>query len=174
MGAGVSLTVAQLAPERVRGLVLSRPAWLDAPMPPNLAIFPVVAGLIRTYGAQRGLRASRRSTHTSNYWPQRQMLPRPCADNLPTRVRRRRSPSWSACRHDAPAGSQAGWAGIRAPTLILANRTDPPHPFEYGELLAATLPNAELVEITSKSVDKALHVRQAREAIAGFLGKTTW
>ena len=36
------------------------------------------------------------------------------------------------------------------------------------------LPNAEIVELTSKSVDKALHVRQAREAIAGFLEQFAW
>src|SRR5690606_31263385 len=36
MGAGVALNVALRHPQRLQGLILSRPAWLDRPLPPNL------------------------------------------------------------------------------------------------------------------------------------------
>jgi pimeloyl-ACP methyl ester carboxylesterase len=36
MGAGIAAAFALRAPKRVRALVLARPAWLDAPNPPNL------------------------------------------------------------------------------------------------------------------------------------------
>ena len=55
MGAAVALMLTLRFPARVRGLVLSRPAWLDQPMPPNSAVFPLIAQLIRQYGAARGL-----------------------------------------------------------------------------------------------------------------------
>src|SRR5437868_987747 len=43
MGAAIALNFAARYPGRVLGLVLSRPAWLDRPMPDNLAIFPEIA-----------------------------------------------------------------------------------------------------------------------------------
>ena len=55
MGAAVALMLTLRRPERVRGLVLSRPAWLDAPLPPNAALYPVIARLIREHGAAQGL-----------------------------------------------------------------------------------------------------------------------
>ena len=171
MGAGVSLTIAQLAPARVRGLVLSRPAWLDAPQPPNLAIFPVVASLIRTYGAQEGLaRFQRSETYAALLVTAPDVAASLCGQFTHPRAKETVA-KLERLPDDAPAGSRGDWASIRVPTLVLANRTDPPHPFEYGELLAATLPNAELVELTSKSVDKALHIRQARAALVAFLGQ---
>jgi pimeloyl-ACP methyl ester carboxylesterase len=171
MGAGVSLTIAQLAPERVRGLVLSRPAWLDAAQPPNLAVFSVVAGLIRTYGAQEGLvRFQQSETYADLLATAPDVAASLCGQFTHPRAeetvaRLERLPA------DAPAGSRKDWANMREPALVLANRTDPLHPFEYGELLTTTLPNAELVEIPSKSVDKVLHIRQARAAIDRFLGQ---
>src|SRR5947209_7539475 len=55
MGAAVALNFALRFPERLLGLVLSRPAWLDGPMPGNVAIYGEIAGLIREHGARRGL-----------------------------------------------------------------------------------------------------------------------
>src|SRR5262249_11354645 len=52
MGAAVALNVAVRYPERVDGLVLSRPAWLDGPMPPeNVARYAAIARLLRRVGA---------------------------------------------------------------------------------------------------------------------------
>ena len=54
MGAAIALILTLRFPARVRGLILSRPAWLDQPMPPNSALYPVIAQLIREYGARSG------------------------------------------------------------------------------------------------------------------------
>src|ERR1700728_1370117 len=43
MGAGIALAFGLRHGERVRGLVLSRPAWLDRPSPPNLDFAPLIA-----------------------------------------------------------------------------------------------------------------------------------
>ena len=151
MGAGVSLTVAQLAPERVRGLVLSRPAWLDAPMPPNGAVFPVVAGLIRAYGA-RGCafpddQTIRRTIgHSAGCCRVlvRTIYPPACGGDG-------RQAGTPASRR---AGSREGWAGIRVPTLILANQTDPPHPFRVRHSAGYDAAQRRIVEYTSKSGTK--------------------
>jgi pimeloyl-ACP methyl ester carboxylesterase len=46
MGAGVALTLMTLAPDRVDGLLLIRPAWVDEPGPENLAAFKVLGDLL--------------------------------------------------------------------------------------------------------------------------------
>ena len=52
MGAGVALNVAVRYPQRVAALVLSRPAWLDGPMPPeNVARYAIIARLLRAVAA---------------------------------------------------------------------------------------------------------------------------
>ena len=53
MGAALALHFTLRWPERVAGLVLSRPAWLEAPCPWNTRIFTLVSGLIRKHGAAR-------------------------------------------------------------------------------------------------------------------------
>src|SRR6266513_1484379 len=42
MGAGIALNFALGFPERLLGLVLSRPAWLDAPNPWNVNMFSLI------------------------------------------------------------------------------------------------------------------------------------
>src|ERR687898_3628188 len=54
MGAGVALNLALRYPQRVVGLVLSRPAWLDSPRPENLKAYPMIARLLREHGAKLG------------------------------------------------------------------------------------------------------------------------
>jgi pimeloyl-ACP methyl ester carboxylesterase len=54
MGAGMALNFAVRYPDRTRALILSRASWLTESLPPNLAIFPKIAGLIREHGAPRG------------------------------------------------------------------------------------------------------------------------
>ena len=55
------------------------------------------------------------------------------------------------------------------PTLVLINGSDPMHPAEYGERLAAGIPGSRLVEIVSKEKGPALHVFEARKAIESFV-----
>src|SRR4051812_41187942 len=54
MGAATALNFTLRFSERVRGLVLSRPAWTDRPHPWNVHIFTLIASLIREYGPARG------------------------------------------------------------------------------------------------------------------------
>ena len=61
MGAGVTLNLAIRYPERLAALALIRPAWLDRPIPPHLAAYPLMAGLLRAHGAAGGLTRFERS-----------------------------------------------------------------------------------------------------------------
>jgi pimeloyl-ACP methyl ester carboxylesterase len=50
MGAAVALNFALRYPQRMLGLVLVRPAWLNEPLPANLQAYPRIAQLIRQHG----------------------------------------------------------------------------------------------------------------------------
>ena len=57
---------------------------------------------------------------------------------------------------------------MRAPTLVLGNRPDPVHPFDYAEALARAIPGAELREITSKSVSVSQHGADVQRCLDAF------
>jgi pimeloyl-ACP methyl ester carboxylesterase len=69
---------------------------------------------------------------------------------------------------DTPTPDRTQWKLIRVPTLVLASRHDPIHPFAYGETLAREIPGAELKEITAKSVSIPQHGADVQRAIETF------
>ncbi|MEO8426489.1 MAG: alpha/beta hydrolase [Verrucomicrobiota bacterium] len=169
MGAAIALNFALRFSERAMGLVLSRPAWLDGPRPDNVTVFAQIAQLIRQHGARRGREEFLKS---DTYAKIRSELPdtansllnqfnHPRAEE--TVVKLERIPG------DAPNRDLGELARIRVPTLVLANRLDPIHPFEYGEVLARSIPGAEFKEITSKSVSIERHESEVQHAVADFL-----
>lgn len=169
MGAGVSLNIALRYPERVKGLVLSRPAWLDQPMPDNLRVLTEVARYIRHYGAAKGLKHFLQTDVYQTILAEAPDVAKSVVGQFThpraeeTVVKLERMPQ------DTPCADRAAWAGIHVPTLVLGNPVDPMHPYEMAETLAAGIPKAELRELTSKSVDKARHVQEARTFIGAFL-----
>jgi pimeloyl-ACP methyl ester carboxylesterase len=74
---------------------------------------------------------------------------------------------------DVPHPNRQEWGRISLPTLILANHSDPLHPFKIAETLAAAIPGARLLEITSKSVSREKHLAEARAYITEFLHQFT-
>ena len=57
------------------------------------------------------------------------------------------------------------------PTLVVANRRDPTHPYGYGEVLAREIPEAGLGEVTLKPVSEERHATDLRAAIGDFLAR---
>jgi pimeloyl-ACP methyl ester carboxylesterase len=169
MGAAVALNFTLRFPERVLGLVLSRPAWLDRPNAANLEIFGTIARLIRQHGSQRGLELFRQSAIYADILRRSPdaanslvgQFEHPRAEE--TVVKLERIPQ------DAPNHDRREWASIRVPTLILANQQDPVHPYAYAEQYAQVIPNTEFKEVTAKSVSKELHKRDVQAAIEAFL-----
>ncbi len=169
MGAAIALRFALVHPGRVSGLVLSRPAWLDESRADNLQVFSSLAGFIRRYGAWEG---AQHYQLTDAFLQVRQVSPdnansllaqfaHPRAEETVAKLER--IPAY------VPAHTRADWSRLQTPTLVLANRQDAIHPFEFGEVLAQAIPGARLVEIAPKSVSKELHVSQSQRAIAEFL-----
>jgi pimeloyl-ACP methyl ester carboxylesterase len=169
MGAAVALNFALRFPERVLGLVLSRPAWLDGPNPWNVTMFGLVARLLREHGPAAGQQLFQQ---TPEYLETLRLYP----DTAKSLYLQFESPRALAnvenlvrIPPDRPSSDRRDWAGIKVPTLVLANRHDPIHPFDYGHTLGEWIPGTELKEITSKSISVEQHGRDVQMHIENFL-----
>jgi pimeloyl-ACP methyl ester carboxylesterase len=169
MGAAVALNLAFRHPERVLGLVLSRPAWVDAPRPANVEVFARIAALIRAHPPAE---ARERFAATEDY----RRIQRESSDAAASLLRQFDDPRieetvarLERIPSDTPFHGLPPWASVQAPALVMANRQDPIHPFDYGLTLARLLPNAAFREITPKAVSLRAHTEDVQQAIAGFL-----
>lgn len=169
MGAAIALRLAILHPTLVRGLVLARPAWIAENAPLNMQPNAIVGELLRRYPPEEA-RARFEAAELAA------QLAAEAPDNL-TSLRSffTREPIATTaellCRisADGPGVTRAQIAAIRIPTLVIGNTQDYVHPLGMARELAALIPNATFVEITSKSVDRDRHLQEFRITLAGFL-----
>lgn len=171
MGAAITLNFTLRYPKRVLGLVQSRAAWLDGPMEHNARVFGEIARLLRKEGPENGfeifknskdyLEMKRESSDSANALERHFSHPRA----LETVVKLEQIPV------DAPSFNRQEWKSIQVPTLVLANRQDPIHPFEYAEVLVQHIPGAEFRELTPKSVNLKRHGEDVQRFLEEFLLK---
>jgi pimeloyl-ACP methyl ester carboxylesterase len=169
LGAAVALNFGLRYPDRVMGLVLSRPAWLYEPFPENTRVYPRIARLIRDHGAIEGRERFLRTPEYQSIREQSEDAARsligqfesPRAEDAVARLER--------LPRDAPCRDRELWPTIRVPTLVLGNRQDPIHPHEFASELSRTIPQARFAELTPKSVSVERHGDDVRNAIGGFL-----
>ena len=172
MGAGVAARIALDHPERVNGLILVRPAWLDAPHPENLRIMEIVAGLIRQYDTDDALAALEGEASYQAIAAQAPSAADSLRGQFSRRLARERAAVLERMPADHPLPNRSRWADITAPTLVIAARCDPIHPFAIAEAIAARIPSARLREVPSKDVDAGAHSREIAAAIATFADTT--
>jgi pimeloyl-ACP methyl ester carboxylesterase len=164
LGANISLEVASIAPERVRGMVIEMPA-LDNAIPACAAAFtPLLLAL--TFG-EPAMRAVARGSR---------LIPRQAVPGLAAIVL-----DWLAQDPGASASVLQGILfgrtapdrtvrqGLQAPALVIGHPRDPVHPFSDADALAHELPNARLIDANSLL---ELRLRPARltSKIAEFIG----
>ncbi len=169
MGAAIALRLAATRPERVRALILGRPAWLFDAAPDNLRPYAEVADALHT-GPPAEAKAAFAAGETAR------MLARDAPDNLASLLGffDRPDPAVTAdlLGQIAPDGagvSRAAAASLRLPTLVLGNGQDFAHPLAHAQTLADVIPGAQFVELPPKASRKAAHVAAFREAVAAFL-----
>lgn len=169
MGAGVALNCALRYPDRVLGLVLLRPAWLDAPTIANAKVFGLIARTIREHGPNAGLEIFKK---TDAYVSVLQESPDTADSLVALFLDPRAVETVARLEHipqDAPNPDRAEWRRISVPTLVLATRVDPIHPYEFGAVLAREIPGARFEELTPKSVSVVQYTSELRLRMAGYL-----
>ncbi len=169
LGSAVAVNVALRHEKRVLGLVLSRPAWIDGPLPANVHLYGLIARLIRESGPEAGLQ---RFLTTPVYRAMEGQSP-DCARSLVGQFEQPRAAECVARLEklpgDRPCHNRTDYGRIRMPTLVLGNRQDPIHPWSFAQTLADLIPGAELREITPKSVSLEAHAADVQRSIDTFL-----
>lgn len=171
MGAAMALHFALTHPARVRGLVLSRPAWLDQSRAGHMQPFTTLAALIRQHGAREGADQFQK---TAAYRQVRQVSPDNAAALLAQFSHPRAEETVAKLERipaHVPGHTRDDWKRIAVPTLVLANRQDAIHPFEFGEVLAREIPGATFAEIAPKSAGVEKHAADVQRAVEEFLVK---
>jgi pimeloyl-ACP methyl ester carboxylesterase len=169
MGAGVAGRIAALHPERVRGLVLVRPAWVDDVSPANLAVNALAGRLLDERGAEDGLAAMLEDPRYAAVLAESASAARSVRGQFTRGGARERAAVLRRMVADAPlADGAARWEDVAVPTLVIATHGDPVHPWAMGAALAARIPDARLVEVPSKDADAAAHAREISAALAAF------
>jgi len=166
MGAAISARLAVRHPERLRALILVRPAWFDCPAPANMSSIAEVAAMIAD--GQTAAEFDRTGTHAR--------LAATAPDNLasltgfftrePLALTAR---LLAAIAADGPGISRDQIAAIRPPTLVCGCAEDEIHPLPMARLWAETIPGARFVELPPKGRDKPAHLAALHAAIAAFL-----
>lgn len=170
MGAGIALAFSQRHSHRTRGLILSRPAWLNVPNPPNLTILGTIADLVEKHGCTSALQLFRDS---ETYRSLKECFPetaRSLVALFSSQSAERIVLPLRFIPAAVPFESFDQLQGMLAPTLVIGNHTDPVHPFEYAERLTSAMPSAALREIPSKSDSAEAHTHGFQRWIREFLG----
>ncbi len=169
MGAGISLAFWIRHRKRVRALILSRPAWLNVPFPPNLAMLGDMAKLIDESGREE---AVSRFEQFANFREVSMTYPETASSLLrilqdPTNANL--ALVYKTIPASVPFEEFDELGTIDVPALILANREDPIHPFDYAQRLAAGIPGARLEEFPSKNRSVSEHRRVFRQKVSDYI-----
>ena len=168
MGAGISLHMATYHPDRVKGLILVRPAWLDKGMPPNLEeLKDIVDYLDRPNGKEQ-------FSQIPAFQKIQQELPNAANSILGMFNRDQQASTPRILTHmvnDAPIQDLSLLAQVSQPAVVIANEDDPLHPFEFGPIISDRLGNSELKTVISRYIHDAQHRQEVRQIIASFLSQ---
>jgi pimeloyl-ACP methyl ester carboxylesterase len=169
MGSGVALRFALTYPERVRALVLNRPAWTDRPNPENLGFAPILAPALATGDRARALT----ELWSSSYYRTLTQEDPLAAALLGELILRNEPRALAACYRgivsSAPLDTMNEMRSVRVPALVLGCRDDAFHPIDVARSWAETLPCARFVEICPSSINAERHVSDFRQAVSEFL-----
>lgn len=170
MGAAIALRLTVLCPQRVKALILIRPAWLCEAAPDNMRPFIEVAEHLLSDQSPESALARFRASPTAR------QLAETAPDNLASLEsfflrpdRRSIARLLSAIATNGPGIGAANLEALRVPAIVVGNAGDHIHPLEMARTLAGRIPGAEFVEVTAKSIDRPRHIADVRSVIRAFL-----
>jgi pimeloyl-ACP methyl ester carboxylesterase len=169
LGAAIALRLAVRRPALVRSLVLVRPAWVTGPAPENVRPNLEVGDWLSRMQPERALAAFEASSTARR-------LAEVAPDNLASlRGFFSRQPIaetvelLSRIPADGPGVCDDDVRALRVPVTVIGHERDAIHPMAHARALAALMPQARLVEITPKAVDKAAYVHDLHAALRQHL-----
>jgi pimeloyl-ACP methyl ester carboxylesterase len=171
LGAGTALNLALRYPDRVAGLVLCRPAWLDRPQADlNRAAYAEIADLLDAHPAD----AAQRYPESAIYQSVRRTSPAAAASLLGQLTRPRAAENSLVLRAfpgSSPTNSADTWRDVAVPSLVIGHHNDPFHAYEIAQVHADAIPGAQLCTVPSKDDDQAGFTTAIRTALHQFLDR---
>ncbi|MES2433740.1 MAG: alpha/beta hydrolase [Pseudomonadota bacterium] len=174
MGAAIALNLACHHPERVRALILIRPAWTFSAAPPNMQPIAEIAALLQRLPAVQAAVAFRIGDTG-------QRLAAESPDNFASLLGYAARPDAQAFAQvlldiatQPPGVSLQQVQALSLPCLIIGNEMDAVHPMSSAEVLAEAIPNARLIRVAPKAQDRTRHHAEICAAIAAFLAEHPW
>ena len=169
MGAAIAMRIACLAPQRVAGLVIARPAWSTHPAPsnmtPNLEVGlmlqqPASADEVNVFltsatGQMLAAEAPDNLASLNGFFHRQ---PRDVTSELLTRISR-----------DGPGVTEAQLSSLSVPALVIGHGEDVVHPMAHARHLAGLIPGARLVEIPPKTRGREAYEAGFRDALSRFI-----
>lgn len=142
LGANTALTVARMAPERVRGMMIEMPVLDSALLGVTVIFTPLLLALrfgepVMKVTASLARRVPRTHPLVDLWLDVARSDPRPAAAVLEGLFLGPGAP-----HHDERVK-------LRQPTLVIGHRADPLHPFSDSGMLVEELPNARMIEANS-------------------------
>jgi pimeloyl-ACP methyl ester carboxylesterase len=169
MGAAIAARLAVRRRDRVRALILARPAWVAAAGPDNMRPYALVGELMARHPPEEARRRFDRSATAATLSAQ-------APDNLASLRGFFARPEPAAFGHlltaiaaDGPGVSEDDLRRIAVPTLVIGHARDLAHPLASAEALAALIPGARLCIITPRADDRDAYRREFRSAVSTFL-----
>ena len=171
MGAGVAISLAIDSPELVSGLLLIRPAWVNAPAQPHLGLLADIGDWTAHGGtamAEQQLVADHRFAEMNSGTPM-------CASGLVETLYR---PHVTAAPmvlpvmvDDQPYESQSDLGTCTMPALVVSCEHDPLHPRWVADHLEASMPNSVAHVVPPRYLEPDRHERAVASVIQSFLDR---
>lgn len=169
MGSGIALNAALRYPDRVTGLILHRPAWLDNPFPENLMDLKDATVFMKMKDGEEEYKKTEPFKVLQSELPAAAesflgIFSPAQRDSLPRVI--------EAMVGDSPLLSLDQLSQITVPCLILANEDDPLHPFELAEIIYKRIPHSVLQKITSRYLQAQKHKEEVQIHIKEFIKRS--
>ncbi len=166
MGSGIAINLALRAPERIRALILIRPAWLDAGKPESLTILADAAPYLKQANGQANFQAR------PDFQAIQQAVPK-AADSILGIFGQHQRPELDQVLidmvADQPFASMQDLEKIDCPCLIIGNDSDPLHPVFMAEAIHKKIPNSQYELVHSKYLDQNQHQQEVSNLVKKFI-----
>jgi pimeloyl-ACP methyl ester carboxylesterase len=169
MGAGIAVRTAIDFPDLVRGLILIRPAWLDAQFPENLSLLPLIAQLVKDHGLEQWQQEFDQHPLVNEFKKLDPSLVDSTRRQFEAPLAIERSARLVRLPGDRPIRDWQEVESLDIPTLVIGCEADAAHPMHFAETWATHLPRASLRQAATKSQSFEQHARDVRSHVREFL-----
>lgn len=167
LGAALSLRLAHSGGLTIERLVLLRPAFTDQPIPPNLAVFPVIAELLHRHPPDRAEATFRRS----GLYRSLRTASRLGAAGVIEQFRKPDAAARAVRLMELPRNRafEPGDPPLQIPAAIIAAPRDPLHPLAVAARWHHDLPGSTLTEVPARDDGMAPYLAATRAAVSAAL-----